>query len=65
MSKPPTPDQKLAQITETLAVHNLMSGLPEQAQARVRQIALREGITITDLARRAILTFTQPRQNAA
>jgi len=61
MSKTPTADQKAAAITESLAVHNLMRGLPQDTQAKLRQIALRERTTILDVARRAILSFTQNR----
>lgn len=65
MSKPPSPDQKLEQITESLSVHNLMRGLPDDVQHRLRQIALRKKTSIMQVARDAILTFTQPRPNAA
>jgi hypothetical protein len=61
MSKPATPDQKAAQITETLAVHNLLNGLPEDAAAKLRHIALRERTSIMQVARQAILSFTQHR----
>jgi len=65
MSKPPSTDQKLEQISETLSVHNLMRGLPEDVQDRVRQIALRRQTSIMQVAREAILTFTQQRPIAA
>lgn len=65
MSKPPSPDQKLEQITESLSVHNLMRGLPDDVQQRLRQIALRKQTSIMQVARDAILTFTQQRPNAA
>lgn len=59
MSNPATPDQKAAQITESLSVHNLMRGLPEDTQAKLRHIALRDRTSILEVARRAILSFTQ------
>lgn len=61
MSKPSTADQKTAQITETLAVHNLLKGLPDDAAAKLRSIALRERTSIMQVARQAILSFTQHR----
>ncbi len=60
MSKPPSDDQKQDQLTESLVVHNLLRSLPEDAQTRLRQIALRERTSILHIARRAILTYTQP-----
>lgn len=61
MSHTPTADQKkAAQITETLVVHNLLSELPPDTQQRIRQIALREHTSIMQVARKAILHFTQP-----
>ena len=58
-------DQKQDQITESLAVHNLMRGLPEDAQDKLRQIALRKHTSIMQVAREAILSFTQPKRPAA
>lgn len=60
MSKPASDDQKQDQITESLVVHNLLRNLPEDAQQRLRQIALREHTSILQIARKAILHYTQP-----
>lgn len=65
MSTIPTPDKRGEQITETLTVHNLMRGLPDEAQDKLRQIALRKHTSIMQVAREAILTFTQPERPAA
>ena len=65
MSHNVPPDQKQDQITESLTVHNLMRGLPEDAQDKLRQIALRKHTSIMEVAREAILTFTQTKQTAA
>ena len=64
MSKPPSHDQKLEQITESLSVHNLMRGLPDDVQDRLRQIALRKRTSIMAVARDAMLTFSQQRPAA-
>ena len=60
MSPTPTHDQKQDQLTESLTVHNLMRSLPPEAQDKLRQIALRERVSILEVARTAILSFTTP-----
>lgn len=64
MSHTPTHDQKQDQLTESLTVHNLMRSLPEDAQNKLRQIALREHKSILDVTRAAILSFTSPAKAA-
>lgn len=64
MSLLPTADQKQDQITESLTVHNLLRGLPQDAQDKLRQIALRERSSILQVARTAILSFTHPQPAA-
>lgn len=58
MSKPTTPDQRGDQIAETLTVHNLMKNLPEEAQSKLRKIAMRERTSVLEVMRGAILSFT-------
>lgn len=60
MSSTPSADQKQDQITESLAVHNIMRSLPADAQNKLRQIALRRRASIMEITREAILTYTQP-----
>lgn len=58
MSTNPTPDMKQDQLTESLTVHNLMRSLPEEAQSKLRKIAMRERTSVLEVMRGAILSFT-------
>lgn len=64
MSQTPTPDRRGDQIAETFTVHNLMRTLPQNAQDKLRQIALRERKSILQVTREAILSYTHPQPAA-